>query len=70
MTRDELMKLATGVREVMARCEALEDEADNALAEVRADKERGFLLGQRSTAKSLRRQLGDMIRSHASSLGE
>jgi len=60
----EIAELAQAVRCIMARCEALEDEAYNGIANDR-DKTHasGFWCGQKSTAKSIRAHLHDMTRA-------
>jgi len=67
----EIAELAQAVRCIMARCEALEDEAYNGIANDR-DKTHasGFWCGQKSTAKSLRAHLHDMTRAASQKGGE
>jgi len=59
----EVERLRDAIRTIMARCEALEDEAVD-----QAEHEEGlyataFLSGQKTTAKSLRRHLHDLSRT-------
>lgn len=68
-------ELAEAVRCIMARCEALEDEASNGIATTTANgrdeaHEAGFWRGQKSTAKSIREHLHDMTRAGLSEARE
>lgn len=60
-------RMREAVKTIMARCEALEDEAYNGVATASAndrDKthEAGFWRGQKDAAKSIRRELHDLTR--------
>jgi hypothetical protein len=71
----EIAELAEAVRCIMARCEALEDEASNGIATTSANvrddtHEAGFWRGQKSTAKSIREHLHDMTRAALSEARE
>ena len=71
----EIAELTEAVRCIMARCEALEDEAYNGIATVSANgrdetHEAGFWRGQKSTAKSIRAHLHDMTRAALSEARE
>jgi len=56
--------LAGIARGMIARCEALEDEAYTHLEKPLTDHEYGFWRGQRLTAKSLRREFADLSRAY------
>ncbi|MCF3971926.1 hypothetical protein, partial [Pseudomonas aeruginosa] len=71
----EIAELAEAVRCIMARCEALEDEAFNGIATTTANgrdetHDAGFWRGQKSTAKSIREHLHDMTRAALSEARE
>lgn len=53
--------LTDAVRAIMARCEALEDEASNMHSD--CSKVTSFYSGQKLTAKSIRRELHDLTRA-------
>lgn len=48
------------IRTIMARCEALEDEACDGLTDASTEHAQGWWRGQKSTAKSIRRELHDL----------
>ena len=58
----EPVGLLAALGTIMARMEALEDEASDALATELSVQAAGFMRGQKSTAKSLRSHLHDMTR--------
>ncbi|WP_395326920.1 Lar family restriction alleviation protein [Novosphingobium sp. BL-8H] len=51
------------VTTIMARCEALEDEASDGLGRSVNEHAQGYWRGQKTTAKSLRRELHDLTRA-------
>lgn len=51
------------VTAIMARCEALEDEASNELVKAESEHAQGYWRGQKRTAKSIRRELHDLTRA-------
>ena len=66
-------KLAEAALAIVARCEALEDEASDGLAGLTVNDrahthEAGFWRGQKSTAKSIRNHLHDLTRAALSTL--
>jgi hypothetical protein len=62
MSDAEPVGLLAALGTIMARMEALEDEASDALATELSVQAAGFMRGQKSTAKSLRSHLHDMTR--------
>lgn len=56
-------ELRAAVRTIIARCEALEDEAHDELAKDQTADVHGFWRGQKHTAKSIRRELHDLTRA-------
>lgn len=59
---EENARWSEAVFTIMARCEALEDEAADELAKEQEEHAKGFWRGQKLTAKSLRRHLHDLSR--------
>lgn len=55
------------VRHMIARCEALEDEASDGIATLEVngggEHEKGYWRGQKLTAKALRREFADLARA-------
>jgi hypothetical protein len=60
---EERKAWSEAVATIMARCEALEDEAHEMMAKADCSKTTGFYSGQKMTAKSLRRELHDLTRA-------
>lgn len=54
---------AEAVTAIMARCEALEDEASDGLERSVIEHARGVWSGQKMAAKSIRRELHDLTRA-------
>ncbi|PZQ55757.1 MAG: hypothetical protein DI555_06945 [Novosphingobium pentaromativorans] len=54
---------AEAVATIMARCEALEDEAADELVKAESEHAQGYWRGQKRTAKSIRRELHDLTRA-------
>lgn len=54
---------AEAVATIMARCEAMEDEAVEELVKAEAEHAQGYWRGQKRTAKSIRRELHDLTRA-------
>jgi hypothetical protein len=60
----KLAEVSEASRTIIARCEALEDEAHDRIGTADCcESERQFMRGQKYTAKSLRRHLADLTRA-------